>query len=344
MENPSNRLQHSRPFRRLDFQEGCSIASLGFGQAAPARRRSSTPSIEMLESGLTPIASSGIWPMKKSVERMARRLVPSSSLLSHNPVFKALVNAADLLPRAIWREFRNLPPNHLRIRIGVGNRFFSNQPFYLGVAESFWLHHMSVGLVNEGSTIVDIGCGCGRFAHHLRDFRYLDTRFHGRYIGIDIDQEMLDWCMRNFDSERFEFLHSSQASKSYKQPARGAASYDLPIPGQTVDFVFSRSLFTHLLEPELKNYLAESFRVLKPGGSMVMSFFCLDHPPPTYGGRHTFRHRIGNAAVESMAVPEAAVAYREAFMVDLARQAGFSAPEVIGKAADLWQPDLIARK
>lgn len=282
--------------------------------------------------------------MRKTVERVARRFVPSLSLLSHNSLFKVMVDAADFVPRRLWKEFRKLPPNHLRVRVGADSRFITNQPFYLGVAESFWLHYMSRGAVNEGSTIVDIGCGCGRSAHHLRDFRYMDTRFHGKYIGIDIDQEMLDWCRRNFDSERFEFLHSTDASKSYNQAGDGAAGYKIPIPDQTVDFVFSRSLFTHLLEPELKNYLSESFRMLKPGGHMVMSFFCLDYPPPTFGGRHTFQHKIGNAAVQSLEVPEAAVAYTEAFMVDLTRQTGFSATEVVGKAQDLWQSDLVARK
>jgi ubiquinone/menaquinone biosynthesis C-methylase UbiE len=282
--------------------------------------------------------------MKKSVERFARRLVPSTSVLSHNVLFKALVDTTDLLPRAIWKEFRKLPPNHLRIRVGVGNRFFTNQTFYLGLAESFWLHQMSRGAVSPKSTIVDIGCGCGRFAHHLRDFRYADARFSGKYIGVDIDEEMLEWCRRNFDAPRFEFLHSTHASKSYKQGGDGTAVYALPIPDQSVDFVFSTSLFTHLLEPELKNYLSESFRMLKPGGFMNMSFFCLDYPPPTYGGRHTFQHRIGNAAVESMAVPEAAVAYTEAFMVGLTREAGFSTAEVQGKAQGIWQVVLVARK
>ncbi len=244
----------------------------------------------------------------------------------------------------IWKEFRKLPPNHLRIRVGVGNRFFSNQIFYLNVAESFWLYYMSTGAVSLNSTVVDIGCGCGRFSHHLRDFRYLDTRFTGQYIGVDIDPEMLHWCREHFDPSHFQFLHSTNASRSYKQSGASDESYKIPIADESVDFVFSRSLFTHLLEPEMRNYLRESLRILKPGAHMVMSFFCLDYPPPTYGGRHTFSHRIGNASVESIEVPEAAVAYTEEFMVHLAREVGFSTVEVIGKAAEIWQSDLVARR
>lgn len=282
--------------------------------------------------------------MRKTLERFARRIVPSTSLLSHNPFFKLIVNLSDVPSRIIWPDFRKLPPNHLRIRIGVGNRFFSNQTFYLLVGEPFWLYHMASGAVSPTSTIVDIGCGCGRLAHHLRDFHYQDVRFTGKYIGIDIDEEMLDWCRGHFDAPRFEFLHSTHANKSYAQAGEGTRSYTIPVPDNSVDFVFSTSLFTHLLEVELRNYLDESFRIMKHGARISMSFFCLDYPPPTYGGRHTFSHRVGNAAVESLAVPEAAVAYTEAFMIDLAREAGFSDVGVIGKAPAIWQSSLVAHK
>lgn len=282
--------------------------------------------------------------MKRALERFARRIVPSTSLLSHNPFFKILVNSSDWLPNLVWPEFRTLPPNHLRIRVGVGNRFFSNQLFYLLVGESFWLYHMARGAVTPESTIVDIGCGCGRLAHHLRTFHYQDTHFTGKYVGVDIDPEMLQWCRTHFDGPRFEFLQSTHANKSYNRGGGAGLTYTIPVADKSVDFVFSTSLFTHLLEYELRNYLEEAFRIMKPGAQMSMSFFCLDYPPPTYGGRHTFSHTIGNAAVESLKVPEAAVAYTEAYMVKVAREVGFSEATVIGKDPALWQSSLAARK
>src|ERR1700733_5641561 len=128
--------------------------------------------------------------MNKSAARLLRRIVPSSSRLSYNPAFKLAVNTADLIPRAIWPEFRALPPNHLRIRVGVGNRFFSNQVFYLRQAEAFWLYCFENGFVTSDSIIVDIGCGCGRFAHHLRDYKFKNSRWTGTYLGVDIDREL----------------------------------------------------------------------------------------------------------------------------------------------------------
>ncbi len=280
--------------------------------------------------------------MNKAIARLVRKVVPSTSLLSHNPVFKLLVDSVDLVPRAFWREFRGLPPNHLRIRVGVGNRFFSNQINYLRFAESFWLYCLDNGLMHMDSVIVDIGCGCGRFAHHLRDYNFKGSNFSGKYIGIDIDQEMLDWCSAHFPEPLFHFEHSTHANISYKQ-AGSAEKYVLSLADESVDFVFSTSLFTHLLEPELMNYCEESFRVLKPGGKMLMYFFCLDYPPPTFGGRHTFQHQMGNARVESLKVPEAAVAYSEEFMVNLAKEKGFgNARVVVGSSRTDWQTVLLA--
>jgi len=43
-------------------------------------------------------------------------------------------------------------------------------------------------------------------------------------------------------------------------------------------------------------------------------------------------------------VPEAAVAYTESFMVNLAREVGFSRAEIVGKDPSNRQPDLVAQK
>jgi SAM-dependent methyltransferase len=253
------------------------------------------------------------------------------------------VDLLDLLPRLLFREFSAIPPNHLRIRIGVGNRIFGNQVAFLAEATKFWIHFLNAGIFRLDSTIVDIGCGCGRYAQFLRDYRYKSEVFTGRYVGIDVDHEMLDWCKNHFDSLRFEFHRSTHSSRAYRANADGNSYYKLPVNDSSTDFVFSVSLFTHLLENEMVNYCRESWRVLKPGGHMVMYFFSIDHPPPTYGDRHTFKYQIGQAFVESASIPEAAVAYREEFMLSAARQGGFDAPEVRVAPGD-WQPILFCRK
>jgi SAM-dependent methyltransferase len=285
-------------------------------------------------------------PVKRlSFDRAIRKLFPSTSKLTFNPLFKATVNAFDVLPRLVYPEFRGLPPNHLRIRIGVGNRILNNQVHYLVHARDFWMFVFTQHLADASSTILDIGSGCGRWAHWLRDYNFRGRTFTGTYIGIDIDAEAIAWCEKNFDAEHFRFHHSSDASVSYNQEGGKNAHYRVPEPDGTVDLVVSNSLLTHVLEGELENYINESYRLLKSGGAIMHSHFNLDYPPATYGTRHTFQHSIGNARVESLEQPEAAVAYRTEYLFKVCRAAGFTECEIVHMPGGAQhQPILLCKK
>ena len=253
--------------------------------------------------------SPAVGPGSINLDRAFRKLCPSTSKLTFNPLFRSAVNAFDVIPRLIFPEFRALPPNHLRIRVGVGNRIFNNQTHFLVHARDFWMFVFSEGVAGMQSDILDIGVGCGRWAHWLRDYNFSGRRFSGTYVGVDIDEEAIEWCKKHYDSERFRFYVSSDTSVAYSHTAGAPASYRIPLMDASFDLVFSTSLLTHLLEAELENYLRESYRLLKTGGAMMHSHFSIEHPPATYGTRHTFQHRRGNAMIESEAQPEAAVAY-----------------------------------
>jgi hypothetical protein len=70
-----------------------------------------------------------------------------------------------------------------------------------------------------------------------------------------------------------------------------------------------------------------------------LTFFCIEHVE--LGGRWTFRHRRGNAYIESTRYPEAAVAYHEAFLIDVAKKCGFREVTVAPKKG---QSELVALK
>lgn len=277
------------------------------------------------------------------LEKTLRKFVPSVAALTYQPWFKIASRAFDVLPAMMFRELRGLPPNYMRIRIGAGNRLFSNQIMYLNGAKNFWYYMFAHGVVDTTSTVVDIGCGCGRYAHHMRDYVFKDETFSGRYIGIDIDQEMLEWCRTHFDAERFAFHHSTHQSKTYSNDSPGEKYYRVPMDDNSVDLVFSTSLYTHLLEDEIDNYTREAARILRPGGHMGMYVFSMDNPPPSFGSRHTFKHRMGAAYVESLACPEAAVAYDEAWLIESCRRAGFVDARIVTMKGE-YQPMLLARK
>jgi SAM-dependent methyltransferase len=280
-----------------------------------------------------------------SLDRALRKLFPSTSKLTFNPVFRSAVNAFDIVPRLVFPEYRALPPNHLRIRIGVGNRIFNNQSHFLVHARDFWMFVLAEGIATMRSDILDIGVGCGRWAHWLRDYNFRGRRFAGAYVGIDIDEEAIAWCQKNYDAERFRFLVSSDTSVSYNHTAAAKSVYRVPLADASFDLVFSNSLLSHLLEAELENYLRESYRLLKVGGAMMHSHFNIEHPPESFGKRHTFGHRLGNALIESEAQPEAAVAYHTDFLFELCLRIGFSSSEIVHMPGGAQhQPILLCRK
>jgi SAM-dependent methyltransferase len=292
-----------------------------------------------------PFTKAGSDAKGSALDRAIRKIFPSTSRLTFNPLFRTIINAFDVVPRLIYSEFRDLPPNHLRVRIGVGNRILNNQVHFLVHARDFWMFVFTQGLADAGSNILDIGSGCGRWAHWLRDYNFRGRRFTGSYVGIDIDGEAIAWCEKHYDAERFRFHHSTHGSVSYHQHGEKTAHYRVPEPDGTFDLVVSNSLLTHVLEGELENYIQESYRLLKPGGAIMHSHFNLDYPPATYGTRHTFQHPLGNARVESLEQPEAAVAYRTDYLFKVARAAGFKDCEIVHMPGGAQhQPILLCKK
>jgi SAM-dependent methyltransferase len=267
---------------------------------------------------------------------LVRKLYPSNSLLSYNPVFKLAGNVVANILGAPFPEFRSLPPNHLRVRVGAGTEVVNNHAHHLQIGSQFWLECFARGYLTANADIVEIGCGCGRIAMHLRaDY------FSGTYLGIDIDPEMIEYCRSHFPAPRFAFALSPHTSSTYRGgefSSREPESFTIAQP-ESRDFVFSTSLFTHLMENEMAFYLKESFRALRANGFAVMSFFCMEFVE--MGKPWTFSHRVGNAFVDDQRYPEAAVAYGKEYITGVARAAGFREVAVSARPV---QSFLIARK
>ncbi len=281
-------------------------------------------------------------PRSSRLDGVLRRIIPSTSSLSYNHAFRLLGNSIGKAYSSLNPLTRGVPPNHLRVRVGVGNELLFSDARYLTASQSFWLGCLAAGHMGLDSRIVDVGVGCGRYAHVLRDLNFYGLRFSGTYVGIDIDEEQLAWCEANFDDQRFAFLASGHQSSSYRTGdtcSNGMSS----LPDSSQDLVFSRSLFSHLLEEELTDYCTEAARVLVPGGKMLMTYYSLTNPPPTYGGRHTFRHKVGIARVESLRQPTAAVAYDNLDLERIALEAGFLSVRFTAEEG-LWQQMLIAQR
>jgi SAM-dependent methyltransferase len=175
-------------------------------------------------------------------------------------------------PREQWHHFDEptaptqpggLPmPNYaLRIYVGTGDL-----GMFLAIGEA-WAQLASRYLPAE-PTVLDLGCGCGKMARFL----HLNPRL--RYVGVDVFLPHILWSRKAFAAagDRFRFEHFDGYSKEYNPTGRiAAADYVLPVDDASVDMVICASLFTHLLEPDARHYLAELRRVLRPGGRAMVS-------------------------------------------------------------------------
>ena len=160
--------------------------------------------------------------------------------------------------------------------------------------------------------MLDVGCGIGRMALPLTC--YLEG---GSYAGFDVGREMVRWCQRTITPRwpNFEFSWASVYNGKYNPFGKHAGTeFRFPYEDACFDFAFATSLFTHLLRDEVHHYLGETARVLRPGGTCLLTFFLLTPeaeaeiaagramlrlPPP---GRRRPDHRPGQ--------PEEAVASR----------------------------------
>jgi SAM-dependent methyltransferase len=201
----------------------------------------------------------------------------------------------------VIRRDRLIPPKRLQ-KYGRGEFVES------GDATLRWL--LDLAGLRPGSRVLDVGCGTGRLARPL--VGYLDG---GTYDGFDIDRAAVGWCRRAYRHHRnARFLRADLFHPRFHPGgAHSAAEYRFPYDDATFDVVVAASVFPHLLESETANYLAESARVLAPGGHLLATFFVLDDDARAAiaGGAATFPFLDAgeHVAVVSDERPDEAVAY-----------------------------------
>jgi SAM-dependent methyltransferase len=126
------------------------------------------------------------------------------------------------------------------------------------------------GLVKAGDRVLDVGAGNGRQAIGLLELGIAE------YVGLDVVPGSVEWGNRAFAGEgkvRFDLLDVANAMYN---PKGRLAPVDavFPYPDASFDFSVAGSLYTHLERmPVAARYVAETARVLRPGGAAYMSFF-----------------------------------------------------------------------
>lgn len=137
----------------------------------------------------------------------------------------------------------DLPPEAVVTSLGCGNPVMT-------------------GMMREGQTVLDLGCGAG--LDLLLAARKVGPA--GRVIGVDMTDEMIARARANIERSPYQTID-----------VRKGIIEDLPVENQWADWVISNCVIT--LSPEKKKVFAEIARVLKPGGCMMVADLVLEPVP-----------------------------------------------------------------
>lgn len=175
--------------------------------------------------------------------------------------------------RSVW--FRN-PPSHLLERVAGSG---ASEVDFLRSGVVDWRRNLTLlrdhGLRLEGSSLLELGCGCGRV-----------LRYFSRYVpscmltGADSDADAVEWCRNELGFAAFETIPVEPPTQ---------------LRSGVYDAVLVPTLFEHLAPASQQAWLADSARVLRPGGLLVASFL----------GAHAVQRWIqGNTPSQSPSVEE----------------------------------------
>ncbi len=225
----------------------------------------------------------------------------------------------DLKDRVTGRSDKLVPPRSLHF-VGGGD--------FREVGRTYLGHFRGIAGLGKGESVLDIGCGTGRMAVPLID--YLDAG--GRYTGFDISAPAIAWCGGNITAvnPRFRFVHADVYNLEYNpKGGTGADAYRFPCEDASVDFAFATSVFTHMHADEIRNYLAELGRVLRPGGRALLTFFICEGTTGRPAAAMDFRHVQGEGLTIDPQTPERAMAFSEGWVRQAFEGAGLAISEPI---------------
>jgi SAM-dependent methyltransferase len=209
-----------------------------------------------------------------------------------------------------------IPPRSA-IFVGAGD--------FVKIGQEFKNYFIELANLQPSYRVLDVGCGIGRMAIPLTN--YLSKE--GEYWGFDIVKKGIEWCQSRISPKfsNFHFQHSDVYNKHYNPNGKvQAQNFQFPFDDESFDFVFLTSVFTHMLPSDLENYLSEISRVLKTEGKCLITFFILNEESENLvcSGRSTldFLYKIQDCLTISENDPEAAIAYREEFVLRLFKKYG----------------------
>lgn len=160
--------------------------------------------------------------------------------------YRAVIGKASAAAKRLYdpEQLALLPRGAIEQALGVGNPV------------------RAAGL-RPGEIVIDVGCGGG--IDTLLAARAVAPT--GKAIGLDMLPEMLELAAR----------HAAEAGVTNVEWVRGEMEA-VPLPDASVDVVISNGVVN--LSPRKSRAFAETYRILRPGGRMVIADIIVDEDLP----------------------------------------------------------------
>jgi SAM-dependent methyltransferase len=199
--------------------------------------------------------------MVRSIALRGRRVIANLPYKLLDPVYSYL----DKKHIRRSRSLAHIPAE--RNRRG-GKYSYAEWGHVIGIFQTLMYLHLERA---SGNRILDIGCGTGLLSIASDPF----VSGGGHYTGIDVSRRDIAFCQGHFDPQRFSFVHLDVANTAYAAGQQNSLK-PWPVEDSSFDMVTALSVWTHMKEDEALFYLSEVQRVLRPGGTAIITVFLLD--------------------------------------------------------------------
>lgn len=167
-----------------------------------------------------------------------------------------------------------LPPKRLRFC----GPTFQDEEYFLSsgqreadrLAEHFGL--------TKDSSVLDVGCGQGRIPIGILD-RVGEI---AKYRGVDVSEDSIKWCQRYISRKHpnFQFIHIDVKNARYNPKGEQIDSdFRFLFDAAEFDIIYLYSVFSHMRAEDVRAYLRDFRRVLRPDGGIFLTAFVEEGVP-----------------------------------------------------------------
>jgi ubiquinone/menaquinone biosynthesis C-methylase UbiE len=181
--------------------------------------------------------------------------------------------------------------------------------------------------LRPGDVVVDLGSGGGRDVFPAAEI----VGASGKVIGVDMTREMIDLADKNAQTYR-------KKTGLDNVEFRFGKIEELPVEDGSVDVVISNCVIN--LSPDKPQVFGEIFRVLKPGGKMVVSDMVLYKELPDWAKKddNLYTSCVAGALMKNDYV--AAIIGAGFGNVDILSEQSYSASKITGNTVTEEHPEL----